>query len=117
MHLVSVHVHSSARWLASTVSCIGICTGQTHCSSYQPVCSLPHSWFVGPTCLLPLDPPPTPTPPTSHTPTRTVCALAQVWSREGWLSYFAVSGNASPAKQENQMLFRSGMIDFAGSGE
>jgi hypothetical protein len=41
----------------------------------------------------------------------------QVWSREGWLSYFAVSGNPSPAKQEHEMLFRSGMIDFAGSGE
>ncbi|GFH06637.1 ammonium transporter [Haematococcus lacustris] len=39
-----------------------------------------------------------------------------VWSREGWLSHFAVSGNPAPAKQEEHMLFRAGMIDFAGSG-
>ncbi|KAJ9526932.1 hypothetical protein QJQ45_025361 [Haematococcus lacustris] len=39
-----------------------------------------------------------------------------VWSREGWLTHFSVSGNPAPAKQEDEMLFRAGMIDFAGSG-
>lgn len=43
-----------------------------------------------------------------------------VWSREGWLSFAAVSGNPEPWRQNvdgpNGYLFGSGMIDFAGSG-
>eukprot|EP00983_Pelagomonas_calceolata_P099341 1158446-Pelagomonas_calceolata.AAC.8 len=39
-----------------------------------------------------------------------------VWSREGWLSYYDVSGLPSPHKQPDEILFGSGMIDFAGSG-
>ncbi|KAF5826679.1 ammonium transporter AmtB-like domain-containing protein [Dunaliella salina] len=38
-----------------------------------------------------------------------------VWSREGWLTYFDVSGLPSPHKQPDEILFGSGMIDFAGS--
>lgn len=46
-----------------------------------------------------------------------------IWCREGWLSYFPVSGLTGNGRKEDTVgvpggfLFGSGMIDFAGSGE
>jgi len=37
----------------------------------------------------------------------------QVWSRNGWLTYYDISGLPN---HKDWHLFGSGMIDFAGSG-
>jgi len=40
-----------------------------------------------------------------------------VWSVNGWLSYFQYPGGDQGGNGKGWHLFRSGMIDYAGSGE